>query len=128
MIWKHIDNSIAILNMYKNAPELKTVRIKEFNLSENGPTAIMKFDFNSLPDLPPKKWLREKYNAVHIELNFSGIENLTLKGWDTNNIASISIDKSFDSQKKVTIANDNFHISLLCIAISIDKISPYLNG
>lgn len=128
MIWDHIDNSIAILNMYKKAPELETVRIKEFNLSENGPTAIMKFDLNSLPDLAPKKWLREKYNTVHIKLNFSGIENLTLKGWDTNNIATISIDKGCDNQKKVTVANENFHISLLCIAISINAISPYLNG
>ncbi len=128
MVWDHIDNSIAILNMYKNVPELKAVRIKELTLSENGPTAILKFDLNSLPDLPPKKWLREKYNTVHIELNLSGIENIALNGWDTHNIATISIDIDLDHQRKVTIDNENIHICLLCKAISINTISPYLNG
>ncbi|MEU3526900.1 Imm50 family immunity protein [Streptomyces sp. NPDC038707] len=98
-----LNNPHGIDAVYQGSPpELNGVHVHEISLHEDGPTLRLRIDLPLYPVHPPRKWAAQGFNTVQIEISFSGIQDITLKGFGTNIVADISLSKKHGINVAVT--------------------------
>lgn len=78
----NLSRNTFMLNLYKEVPPLKDVRIQAIKIEDEGSIVSLNFDMPIFADSPPKKWLQLGDNTVFVELDFFCISGLTIKSYD----------------------------------------------
>lgn len=121
-------NPQSLENLYEQISDLESVNLFSVDLIREGSIIQIKFDLPHFPEYPPKKW-HEDFNTVQIKLAFLSISDFKAKGWQSNMIVNISIEKREDLIK-VILSNPTIDLSFsfLCENFRIDNISAYQKG
>src|SRR5690625_6292466 len=75
---KHLDNNYFISQLYDEVPELINTEILHIQINREGEKLTIKFLMPKYADNPPKKWKLLDNNSVVVELDFYGVEELSL--------------------------------------------------
>lgn len=81
MWYKHLDQTFFLQKLYENVPELTDIKIKIIEIDDEGRRISFHFDMPVYADHPPEKWIRAGYNTVYVEMDFSGILELSIKSY-----------------------------------------------
>ncbi|KEQ16416.1 Imm50 family immunity protein [Endozoicomonas numazuensis] len=119
-------NPEFIDSIYDITPKLNKVRVHSIELSQDGPVLKIRFDLDTLPSSPPKKW-RQEYNKIQLTLTLIEISNLSLKEWRRDNILALHFQKKNNGRIEFSATGDSCNVSCICSFLRLDHISPYLN-
>ena len=75
---KDLRNNYFISQFYNEVPELLNTEILHIQINREGEKLSIKFMMPKYADNPPKKWKLLNNNSVVVELDFYGIEELSL--------------------------------------------------
>jgi hypothetical protein len=103
------------------------VCILRLALNQDGPTLTADIDLNDFPDKVPTKWIADRCNRAQLHLQFAGISEFSSRGWKTDNIVDIEIERT-SASITVSMSGPAGEIQLNCLAIHVDRIAGYLDG
>lgn len=119
-----LENPGGLLAIFGNrCPTLSEVVLHELTLNRDGPRLILRFDVNTFPDSPPKKWVVSRYNRVQLKLLAVGVRKFSAEGFDTDG----SINLIIASEDGVRIEGNSKTMSFVVISqtLHVDEISAY---
>ena len=93
MWYEVIENSEVISNLYIHVPLLRSVRLTEVTLYQNGSRMLLKLFAPIFPDKIPKSWEMYRYNTLQIMLEFLNVESFDLLNWIGETKADINIEE-----------------------------------
>lgn len=120
-------NPQAVSSLFATPLELDKVLLSEISIHHDGPRLSLSLSTNQLPTRVPSRWQRQPYNRLSIRLDFYEIDDLSISGWGTNNLLSLSINP--DSQNSCILINglySNVKLSTKCKFFRIAQVEPYL--
>ncbi|GAA3067018.1 hypothetical protein GCM10017562_36820 [Streptomyces roseofulvus] len=109
-----------------HVPDLEDVSLHEVEILREGPALNLRFDMPSFPKQPPKKWSVQGFNTVQVTLGLSGLRSVSLSGFTSNPVVSISLR----AQDGITLGIESVPVQLLATAemAYIFRISAYTNS
>ena len=119
-----LDASPIIAIYGTTIPSLNGVYVHEIMLHRDGPNVMIRFDFQSYPDRPPKKWLIKDFNRVQLHLLALSIEDLQIHGGGFERKIDLNV-KKIGAFVGVNARSDMFEIDLKARFLAINKISAY---
>ncbi|HDF2341711.1 TPA: immunity 50 family protein [Morganella morganii] len=126
MYWTDLPGSELMKRVYSNPPIINEIDLFDISIKRDGPTVTISFDIvNSLPDIPPKKWVKD-FNRCRIGVYCFGVVDLNILGVKTDMIAKININ-IIDGDNILTIKNDDIDIKITCSHISLTGPSVYIS-
>jgi hypothetical protein len=117
-------NPEALSNLYQSVPELQNVDIHRILLHRDGPVMTISLDLPRFPDKPSRRW-HEASNTVQIELDFIGLESIELRGWSTDNIVDIQLNRLPDGKIAINISGAMINLRATCVAFRIQRVNAY---
>jgi hypothetical protein len=125
MTWLNcIDNPKSILSIYSVPPELDGVQISGLRLHQDGPRLDMAIQLPIFPDKPPAKW-HQDCNTVIVGLDFWGVEDIRIIGWETTNIVTVQMTQLGPNKYLLNATNEKTKISAIYLHARVDGISGY---
>jgi hypothetical protein len=121
-----IGNKKPIENLYSVPPSLNGVRVLEVSLHQDGPFVSIRINLNEFPDAPPKEWVANGFNRVQITLMFIEVEDLKIRGWSSNNIVDVVIERRSD-RVSVIMRGQGTEIEGVFSFVEVEKVSAYLD-
>ena len=120
-----VKNPKAISHLYSQVPPLRSMEAVMIRIDRDGPTFSIDLDFPQYADHVPTRW-HPDWNTVAIQLDFSGLRDLSIKGASTNPVLNFSIEKLGD-ELKITANDADIRIEFVCDSIYIQKVTGYMN-
>jgi len=117
-------NNFFLKSLYRHEPNLNSLRVSSFSLSDDGFDAVMIFDLGA-SDFVPEKWSKLNYNAASVELTFYNLKKVNLIRIN-NDETSSDIVFSKDLQINMTVRG-RFEIDLEAEIATISKVRGYQN-
>jgi hypothetical protein len=105
-------------------PPLAGIVVHEISLHRDGPRATLRVDLPIFPSQPPPKWKAQGFNTVQIQLMLIGINELVLRGWDSNIRGNLSIAREGDLIR-AQLATPQVEIDIRADAALVSTISAY---
>lgn len=128
MAWTELlGNKRSIESAYPVAPSLHNVRLHEVRLHEDGPRVSLRFDLDSFPDSPPRKWVDNGCNRVQLTLMLIELCDLQIRGWGLNNIGDLELEKH-DNGIRLEFAGGQTRIVCLARFMEVEKLSAYCDS
>ncbi|WP_091572879.1 Imm50 family immunity protein [Melghirimyces thermohalophilus] len=126
-----VSNPQSLISLYGDWPSFKGGRITSMELVEDGPTINIIVQLTRVPQNPPQRWKRNKFNAVSIEISFFGVESISMTDWSINNvIEKLLIQENADCRvpwKRIDCCTkEGVQFCFQCIDIRIKSIIPIL--
>ncbi|MEX3102331.1 MULTISPECIES: Imm50 family immunity protein [unclassified Streptomyces] len=85
-------NSQVLGALYGDAPALVgDLRLRSVNLSWVGPTVTLRVDLACFPVVMPQEWRGAELDTVQCQLEFLGVENLVMEGWNPPVVARVDV-------------------------------------
>ncbi|MGG3890090.1 Imm50 family immunity protein [Metabacillus fastidiosus] len=103
MWYEYFTDNKFMSMLYTNVPTLKNLRIEKIEISREGDRLTVGFDLPFFADKPPKKWVERKYTTTFVELDFFGIQEVSIKARSNTYRGDIDICK--DEQTNFLIVN-----------------------
>lgn len=126
MYWTDLPGSELMKRVYSNPPVINEIDLFDISIKRDGPTVTISFDIvNSLPDIPPKKWVKD-FNRCRIGVYCFGVVELSMSGIKTDMIAKININLIAE-RNILTIKNNDVDIKIICSYISLTGPSVYIS-
>ena len=123
-----LTDDTAIQNIYKgNPPELRAVRLHEIAVSSEGPLLTVRFDLPEYPAAPTAKWKINGFNTVQVVLTLAGVSRISLDGFATNLVVDMEFPAIDAGAVEFCINSDDVNLQASAVAVSIAKVSAYLN-
>ncbi|MEI7378206.1 Imm50 family immunity protein [Dickeya chrysanthemi] len=109
-------------------PCLNNVDLHEVLFHRDGPKVVLRFNLDSYPLKPPKKWVLNKYNTVQLQLSCIDVKDVSLSGWvETKYLSSISIFKS-DGLINVCVKSEPFSLNIVSSFLDVSSVTAYLKN
>ena len=121
-----ISNPKAITYLYNEVPPLDSMEVKSIILKSSGPTLTFCMDFPRFADNKPPRWAKES-NTVSVELDFFAVKNLHIDGFSPIQNLDFLLRKD-GNLISVTVDGKACHIDFVCLDISIQKVTGYINA
>ena len=121
------ENPRAIDAYYDIPPTLDDFDVHEVSLMREGPSLTFAGDLSRFADRPSQRW-DASANRVRLILSLWNITNLSLTGWATANVGSLSIAPMATSALSFTFRSASFQCSGKCEFAMIDQITAYTDG
>jgi len=120
-----LPNADFLRNVFSFPPSTNTIDLFDICLKRDGKVLILNFDLvGQLPDRPPKKW--KAFNRCRLGIYCAAISRLNLTGWETRNIADLTITAA-GSGYNVQVIGESVKIEFSCELISLTGPSVYLD-
>lgn len=82
--WNEIDGGTFFNQVFSKQIEIGNIELFAIKIDNSRPAIIVEFDIDELPDSPPEKWKKNKFNTCRIGLNCGSISNLSIKNIPTS--------------------------------------------
>jgi hypothetical protein len=128
VLWTSVlANPTAIQKIFGgDPPELRQVRVHEVTLSRDGPQVMIRFDLPTYPAEPAVKWKSQGFNTVQVQVVFVGAWDVSLRGFGRDPLVDIDITK--DDAVRVTIDSNDLDLRFSADAVTLSRVSAYMNG
>lgn len=90
MWWTLTLNPQVMLAYFTDPPELEGIEIHSIRLHRDCALLELVIELPRFPDKPSRKWPPQA-NTAQAVLRFSFLREITISGWDANNIGSLSV-------------------------------------
>ena len=111
--------------VFSYSPTTERIDLFDVSLIRDAKVFIANFELvDQIPDRPPEKW--KNFNRCRAGIYCMMISDLRLSGWDTRNLASLSIIKEANGYE-VRITGESVKVELLCQHISLVGPTVYLD-
>ncbi|MBA2175388.1 hypothetical protein H0266_10830 [Halobacillus locisalis] len=125
IIWyENLDKNNFLIRLYEEVPKILNVRFSNVRIEDEGQMVCFSFDMPRFADNPPAKWKELEDNTVHVEVSFSAVEKLTLKGLKEDYIGDLAIDIDNSGLVNAKITG-TFDLSIIAEYGFIDSVSGY---
>ena len=125
--WHNLcENPKAIEAYYDSVPMLVDFDVHEISLLRDGPSITFAGDLAGFADKPSPRW-DSSANRVRLILSLWTVSDLSINGWSTTNMGSLSLIRA-DTGLKFEFTNVNMQCSGSCEFVMIDQISGYTDG
>lgn len=112
-------------SLYKDSPNIESVRIASFSLEDDGLAASIIFDVKGLPNSLPKKWEGRGYNTIQLELKFVDLKKVTTSIDITKDVSNITFTQT-DGLVMKTVGH--FNIDLHSDIAYVSNVTAYQDG
>ncbi|HKX27143.1 MAG TPA: Imm50 family immunity protein [Blastocatellia bacterium] len=122
------DNPKAITELYETVPALERLDLHELLLHRDGPRLTLKANLYPFPEIPPDRWVRNGFNRVIIQLDFWGVQSVSISGWSTEIVIDIEIER-INSEEISVLAKPregDSYFSFVCQDFSIARVAGYM--
>jgi hypothetical protein len=121
----YLMNAAALSTLFDSTEGLERLDVFEVRLRRDGPALVLRADLARFADHPARRWPAGA-NRVQIELEFLGVEALTLSGFSATNEGVLTVEPrpqgySFDYE------GTGFHAQGRCGGLRIATISAYID-
>ena len=97
----------------------------KIELLEDGPTVNVNLALRDYPRNPPDRWSRIGANAVTLTLQLMGASQVSINGWDAENVVDCMVEGDANKGCWVTITGLTFRARMRCLGIRVAKIEGY---
>lgn len=119
-----LENPDALLAIYGNSvPTLRGVVLHEMTVNRDGPRLMLRFDVNTFPETPPKKWVVSGFNRVQIKLLAVGVQKFSAEGFDADGAIDLTI--ASENGVRVDGRSKTMSFSINALILHVDRISAY---
>lgn len=126
--WNDLPGTELLKRVFTQPVPIEKISLFSINIGRDGPSIIIDFDLiNQIPDAPPQKWTTSKFNRCRLGINCGGVKELSITGWDVENIVDVNIQCISAQKHRVCLKNDEFHLEFMCSALTISGPSVYLS-
>ena len=120
------ENPKAIEAYYDSVPSLEGFDVHEISLMRDGPSITLAGDLARFADKPSPRW-DSSANRVRLVLSLWTVSDLSIKGWATTNVGTLSLNRA-DSGLAFQFANADMECSGRSHFAMIDQISGYTDA
>ncbi|MBY0503852.1 MAG: immunity 50 family protein [Bryobacteraceae bacterium] len=124
-MWSSVIENPRAIEMFQQEPSLENITLSTLLLEHEGPTVTMVVQLRDYPASPPAKWRLQDNNAVTMDLQALGVEQITLSGWSTENQVSILIERAAGGQLRLRARGTTTDVEILCGWLRIIAVTPY---
>lgn len=95
-LWNEFDNTIFFNKVFTYPVKIGCVALFSLSIDNDSPNIILEFDIQELPDSPPEKWIKARFNTCRIGISCAGITDLEIKNIPNSNPLKMMINKDQD--------------------------------
>jgi hypothetical protein len=128
MILGFIENKNFLLNLFKDIPQIEKFELCKLSFDREGPTAELSMIVNKIPEILPRKFQGQNFNASSLVMTLMPINSVILKSWETVNIGTFEVEKVDDVIKLqfLELETEKILFQLNCKFIDLKSWIPYL--
>jgi hypothetical protein len=115
-------NPQALSSLYGSSPSLDVIEIVTVQLSRDGSDMEVRCLTAQLPEKLPKKWDAKTVKKAAISFEFLDVKLISLEGWGTNPIGSLTIHKLEDGLLNVTFTSSQCTFRVSCQFVRIKSV------
>ena len=124
--WNELPDSILFNRIFTNPTPIEKVYLFKIELDNDRPHIFIEFDLvGQLPDAPPEKWKRNKFNKCRTGLLCYDIEKFSASNIPNRSLFDAKIEKTADGFQ-ITLENESSQVFLQSRSVSISGPSVYL--
>jgi hypothetical protein len=118
------ENAKAIEALYSVPPDLSLIELHEVLMQRDGPRLQLRFDLPVFPDRPPPRWSDEA-TVAQATVDFWGVSNLRLEGWETSNRGELTVERLPDGVLLVAFESPVSSLHCRCSLARIASVTAY---
>jgi len=110
--------------MFDREPSLEAATLTKLLIDRDGPTVTISMQIRDYPSDPPARWRMHQHNAVMIEVQAMGVEDVSIAGWSTDNKVSILVER-LPGRIRIQASGEGTDIEIRCGWLRIAGVTPY---
>lgn len=122
-----LDNPAAVKTVFGGVdPNLEAVRLMGMDAGANGSSVRLKMALTSPRTNPSVRWQRMSANAVSIELQCFGLEELSVAMQPGDSTVSCEITRDSAGHRVLRIVGPSIDLVIRCDSMRVNHIVPYI--
>lgn len=124
--WNDLPESVLFNRVFTRPISIEKIELFKIEIDNDRPHIFIEFDLvGELPDSPPEKWKRGKFNRCRAGLLCYDVEKFSASNIPNRSLFDIKIN---EDQKgfQINLKNETSHVSLFSGSVSISGPSVYL--
>lgn len=124
---RYLQNPRAIESLYSECPSLRDFDLFGVSLDREGPIVRVRGNLSTFPSRPSPRWPAAA-NRVQLTLALSGISELSVTGWSTENVGDLSFAEAEPGGTRVVFASRDCRIECVARWIDVESVSAYVSN
>ena len=127
---EYLHTSEALERIFEGAKFGDTINPRKVSFEEKD--IKLEFDLLEWPANPPKKWIEQNFNTIHVKIVLGACDEIVLKDWAIENVGEFRVKKLPGDNAELYsfkfVSKAGAYISCICDVVFFSKVSAYKNA